>query len=80
MLLRAQGQVVVNSLEYLGYSLAPLAIMMVPLALVMIQVESHFAWRGLDPGESAIVTATVAGHRAGQRACGATVSAARSRG
>ncbi len=60
VLLRAQGQVVVGSLEYLGYALVPLAVMIVPLTLVVIQVESHFAWRALAPGESAIVTATMA--------------------
>jgi hypothetical protein len=61
VLLRAQGQVVLNSLEYLGYSLVPMAVMIVPLALVMVQLESRFAFRPLQPGESAVVTATLAG-------------------
>jgi hypothetical protein len=56
VLLRAQGQVVLQSLAYLGYSLVPMAVMIAPLALVVVQLETRFAFRALGPGESAIVT------------------------
>jgi hypothetical protein len=59
VLLRAQGQVLLNSLKYFKYSLVPLLIMIVPMALVIVQVETHFGWRGLHPDESVIVTATL---------------------
>jgi hypothetical protein len=60
VLLRAQGSVVVHSLAWLGYSLLPLAIMIVPLGLVIVQLETQFAFRALPPGEPAILVATLA--------------------
>lgn len=60
VLLRAQGQVVLNSLKYFRYSLVPLLIMIAPMALVIVQVENHFGWRGPNNGESIIVSATLA--------------------
>jgi len=60
VLLRAQGQVVVSSLEYLGHSLAPLLLMVVPVGLLVAQLEARFAFRPLAGGEAAIVTATFA--------------------
>jgi hypothetical protein len=44
---------------YLGYSLVPMAVMIVPVALVVIQIESRFAYRPVHPGESVIVTVTM---------------------
>jgi hypothetical protein len=58
VLLRAQGQVIVQSLAYLGYSLVPLAVMVVPVGLVVVQLEAQYAFRGLAPGETAIVAVT----------------------
>lgn len=59
ILLRAQGRVLRWSLVYMRYSLVPMAIMIVPFALVVVQLESQFAFRGLEPGESAILSITV---------------------
>jgi hypothetical protein len=59
VLLRAQGQVLLNSVRYFRYSLVPLLIMIVPMALVIVQVETHFGWRSLHADESVIVTATL---------------------
>lgn len=56
VLLRAQGRVVVWSLAYLGYSLLPLALLVAPVGLVVVQLEAQFAFRPLAPGEHAIVT------------------------
>jgi hypothetical protein len=60
VLLRAQGRVVLHSFAYLGYSLVPLAVMLAPVALVLVQLESRFAWRAIEPGESVIVVASTA--------------------
>lgn len=57
--LRAQGQILKNSVRYTGYALAPMAIMIVPIVLILIQVESRYAFRPLQPGESTIVEVTV---------------------
>jgi hypothetical protein len=59
ILLRAQGQVLRYSLIYMRFSLVPMAIMMVPFVFVIIQLESQFAFRGLEPGEPAILMVTV---------------------
>lgn len=60
ILFRAQGQVFKYSVIYLRYALVPLIIMIVPLALVIVQLESLYAFRGLQPGESAILSVTIA--------------------
>jgi hypothetical protein len=56
----AQGRVFLNIARYLGYSLAPMFVMLPPFLLLMIQIESRFAFRGLAPHEQALVTVTVA--------------------
>lgn len=61
VLLGAQGQVVVQSLAYLGYSLVPMVVMLGPVALLLVQIESRFAWRAPAPGEGMIVTVTAGG-------------------
>ncbi len=58
VLLRAQGRVGLHSLAYLGHSLVPLAVMIVPVGLLVAQLEAQYAFRALAPGESAIVTVT----------------------
>jgi hypothetical protein len=55
---RAQGRVLAYSLIYLRHALLPLLIMIVPIGLVIVQIESLFAFRALQPGESAILTVT----------------------
>ena len=60
--LRAQRQILRHSLAYMGHALVPMAVMAVPFILVIIQVESHYALRSLNPGESTILTVRVAGN------------------
>ena len=64
VMLRAQGQVIWYSLRYLGLAMVPLAIMIAPLGLVIVQLESHFAFQSLQPGQSAILSVTVGGEKA----------------
>lgn len=52
---RAQGRVLRHSLRYFGYSLKPLAWMIVPLFLLLAQLQHVYGYRPLDPGDSVIV-------------------------
>jgi len=55
--LRAQGSILRHNLTYLRHALVPMAVMIVPFVGMIIQIESRFAYRSLNPGESAILTA-----------------------
>jgi hypothetical protein len=57
VLWRAPAQVALHALAWLGYALPALLLMALPTLLVLAQVEAHFAWRALSPGEEAIVAA-----------------------
>ncbi len=58
---RAQGQIFRYALIYMFHALLPMSVMIVPIVLVMIQVESRYAFRSLTPGESTILTVTLNG-------------------
>lgn len=60
VLLRAEGRVFLSIGRYLGHSLLPMAVMLPVFLLLLIQIESRFAFRGLAPDEQAIVTVGVA--------------------
>jgi hypothetical protein len=60
VLLRAEGRVFLNIGRYLGHSLLPMAVMLPVFLLMLIQIESRFAFRGLAPREQALVTVAVA--------------------
>jgi hypothetical protein len=53
--LRAQGLLILYNLKYLGHSIIPLLVMIVPLSLLLIQLDLRFGHRPLAPGESALV-------------------------
>ena len=59
VLLRAEGRVFANIGRYLGHSLLPMLVMLPVFLLILIQIESRFAFRGLQPDEQALVTAGV---------------------
>lgn len=61
VIMRAQRKILRHSLTYMRHALVPMAVMIVPLILVMVQVESRYAFRALAPDESSIVTATLDG-------------------
>lgn len=56
VLLRAEGRVFASIGRYLGHSLLPMVVMLPVFLLVLIQIESRFAFRGLAPDEQALVT------------------------
>ena len=63
VLLRAEGRVFANIGRYLGHSLLPMVLMLPVFLLVLIQIESRFAFRGLAQDEQAIVTVGVSSDR-----------------
>jgi hypothetical protein len=63
VLLRAEGRVFANIGRYLGHSLLPMVVMLPVFLLVLIQIESRFAFRGLETDEQALVTVGVASNQ-----------------
>jgi hypothetical protein len=59
--LRAQGKILRYNLTYLRHALLPMAVMIGPFILMLIQLESRFAYRGLELGDSTILTVEVEG-------------------
>jgi hypothetical protein len=60
-IVRAQWDIFRHSLTYMRLSLVPMLWVIVPIVLLMIQLQFHYGYRSLQPGESAIVKATLAG-------------------
>ncbi len=56
VVVRAQGRLLLDNLRYLGYTLVPLACMIVPGAVLLLQIDLHYGHRPLAVGERAIVT------------------------
>jgi hypothetical protein len=59
VLLGSQGRVFASIGRYLGHSLLPMLLMLPVFVLVLIQIESRFAFRGLDKDEQALITVSV---------------------
>ncbi|MGD2113935.1 MAG: hypothetical protein PVG07_02715 [Acidobacteriota bacterium] len=54
-ILRAQMELLRHNLTYMRFSLVPLAWMIVPFVLLVAQLQFHYGYHGLQPGESALV-------------------------
>ncbi len=54
-IMRAQGDILRHNLSYLALSFVPLLWMIVPLVLVIAQLQFHYGYQGLEPGEQALV-------------------------
>ena len=52
---RAQGEILRHNATYLRLSLAPMVWVIVPLMLVIAQLQFHYGYDGLKPGEPALV-------------------------
>jgi hypothetical protein len=63
VLLGAEARVFANIGRYVGHSLLPMVLMLPIFLLMLIQIESRFAFRGLAPEEAAIVTARIESDR-----------------
>jgi hypothetical protein len=59
--MRAQGKILRHNLTYLRHALVPMAVMIGPFVLMLIQVESRFALRSLVSGEATTLTVAVDG-------------------
>lgn len=55
--LRAQSEILRHNLSYLRLSAVPVLVMLVPLVLVIAQLQFHYGYRGLRPGEDFLVKA-----------------------
>ena len=55
VVLRAQARLFRNNLRYLGYALVPLACMILPVVILLVQIDSRYGHRPLRVGERAIV-------------------------
>ncbi len=53
--LKAQGNILRNNLKYISYSFKPMLVMIIPLILILIQLNLWFGYQSLEPGEKAIV-------------------------
>ncbi|MGH2571653.1 MAG: hypothetical protein ACRDGR_10525 [bacterium] len=53
---RAQRDILRHNLAYVGLSLVPLLWMIVPIVLVIAQLQFHYGYEGLTPGRGALVT------------------------
>ncbi|NIM91785.1 MAG: hypothetical protein GTO17_12660 [Candidatus Aminicenantes bacterium] len=57
--LKAQGNIFRSNIKYIGYSGKPLLVMIVPLILILIQLNFWFAYQSLQPGEITILKVKV---------------------
>jgi len=57
---RAQLDILKHSLRYMGHSLPPMLWMLIPLFLIVAQLQFRFGYTGLEPGDQAIVKARLA--------------------
>ena len=51
----AQFRILGHNLRYLGLSLVPVVWMIIPFVLVVAQMQFHYGYSGLEPGETAIL-------------------------
>lgn len=58
--LRAQGSILAANLKYIGYAFKPLLVMIVPVLLILIQLNDWFGSRPLRAGEQALVKVRLA--------------------
>jgi hypothetical protein len=58
-ILRAQADILRHTLTYMGLTLVPVLWMIVPLALLIIQLEFHYGYAGLEPAATALVKVKV---------------------
>ena len=53
--LRAQGNILRYNLKYIGYSAKPLLVMIIPLILILVQLNLWFGYDALTPGQKTIL-------------------------
>ncbi|MGD0782977.1 MAG: hypothetical protein ABSA30_08990 [Candidatus Aminicenantales bacterium] len=53
--MRSQGRILLANGRYLGYAVKPMLVMLVPILLLLLQLDAWYGARSLRPGETAIV-------------------------
>lgn len=56
IVLSSQKNILIYNLRYIKYAVKPMLFMMIPLAVILIQMDSWYGYRPLRPDESAIVS------------------------
>jgi hypothetical protein len=59
VLFRLQGRILRDTAVYLKFALVPLLIMLVPVLLILTQLNLRYSVRPLEPGEAVLVKATL---------------------
>jgi hypothetical protein len=59
LLFRLQGRILRQTLTYLKFAAIPFLVMLVPVILILIQLDLRFAYRPLHEGETTVVTVRV---------------------
>jgi hypothetical protein len=55
-ILRAQGEILRHVVHYQGLALIPMAFILPPLVLLMVQLHAFYGFHGLRPGDETLVT------------------------
>jgi len=53
--MRAFGRILLHNLRYLAYALKPLLVMIIPLLLILAQLNARFGYRPLHPGQQVLL-------------------------
>jgi uncharacterized membrane protein (DUF106 family) len=60
VVLRLQRQIIRHTVTYMNLSVVPMLVLLIPLFLIIVQLNLHFGKRPLRPGEQTMVKVTVA--------------------
>jgi uncharacterized membrane protein (DUF106 family) len=60
-MMSAQGRIFGNTFRYMGHALVPMLFMIVPVLLMLIQMNQWYGYEPLKAGRSALVTARIEG-------------------
>ncbi|MCL4243520.1 MAG: hypothetical protein KJ002_00040 [Candidatus Dadabacteria bacterium] len=60
MVLSAQRSILRENMKYIKYAVKPMLFMIIPLGLILVQLDSWYGHRALDPGERAVVSVRLA--------------------
>ncbi len=65
ILMSAQKNILLYNAKYMMYALKPMLFMIIPVAIILIQLDGWFGYRPLNIGESAVVSVRVSNQEAG---------------
>lgn len=65
ILISAQKNILLYNTKYMKYALKPMLFMIIPVAIILIQLDGWFGFRPLNIGESTVVTVKVSDREVG---------------